>query len=242
MGYLSATRHPWACLLFVLPLLAVYEFGVVRLGGADPTAVRNGADVWLRWGLARYGVDQVWVPPAAVIAVLLVRSVAARHDRPADPLTTWFGMTLESVAFAVGLWAVARNFEPLMRAWGVPAGPAGADIRFHTPAAGQLVTYIGAGIYEEVLFRLGLFSVAYFLLRVVLLPRPVAVVVAAAGAAGAFAAAHHVGPNGEAMESVRFLFRFLAGVYFTFLYVARGFGIAVGAHAGYDILVGLDVG
>ena len=242
MSYLSATRHPWAGLLFVVPLLAVYEFGVIRLGGDDPTALRNGADVWLRWGLERYGIDQIWVPAAVVIAVLLVRSMAAWTERPADTLTTWFGMTLESVVFGIGLWAVARNFEPLMRAWGLPVDAPAASIQFHTPAAGQLVTYIGAGIYEEVLFRLGLFSIVYFLLRVVLIPRPVAMAVAAVGAAGAFAAAHHIGPNGEEMESVRFLFRVLAGLYFTFLYVARGFGIAVGAHAGYDILVGLDVG
>jgi hypothetical protein len=28
-------------------------------------------------------------------------------------------------------------------------------------------------------------------------------------------------------------------LYFAWLYQARGFGIAVGAHAGYDVLVGL---
>ena len=37
------------------------------------------------------------------------------------------------------------------------------------------------------------------------------------------------------------LFRTLAGLYFAWLYCVRGFGIAVGAHAGYDVLVGLFV-
>jgi hypothetical protein len=43
------------------------------------------------------------------------------------------------------------------------------------------------------------------------------------------------------MRADYFVFRSAAGLYFTFLFITRGFGIAVGAHAGYDILVGLNV-
>jgi hypothetical protein len=236
--YLAATRHPWACLLFVLPLLLGYEFGVLYLGGSDPSALRNGADAWLRWGLERYGLGQAWVAPAVVVAVLLVRSWANWPTRPQEPLATGFGMALESVLFAVGLWAVARNFEPLLDRVGLPA----ASVAFRTPAAGQVVTYVGAGIYEEVLFRLGLFSVACFLLRAVAVPTLPAVLLAGVGAALTFAAAHHLGPNGEEVVPAKFLFRSLAGLYFTALYVVRGFGVAVGAHAGYDVLVGVAVG
>ena len=39
-----------------------------------------------------------------------------------------------------------------------------------------------------------------------------------------------------------FVFRTVAGLYFTALFVARGFGVAVGAHIGYDVLVGVVVG
>ena len=55
----------------------------------------------------------------------------------------------------------------------------------------------------------------------------------------AFAAVHHLGPTGEAYQGFVFLFRTLAGLYFAVLYQARGFGIAVGTHACYDILVGV---
>jgi hypothetical protein len=147
-------------------------------------------------------------------------------------------MVLESLLLAVGLWAVARNFEPLMRQLGLPV----ASVSFRSPAAGQVITYIGAGVYEEVLFRLGLFSVSCFLLRMVSVPRLPAVLLAGVGAALTFAAAHHVGPAGEEMVPARFLFRTMAGLYFTALYVVRGFGVAVGAHAGYDVLVGVAVG
>ena len=56
-----------------------------------------------------------------------------------------------------------------------------------------------------------------------------------------FSTAHYIGPSGEHLEWNSFLFRFLAGVFFSILFVYHGFGIAAGAHAGYDILVGFFV-
>ena len=46
-AYFPATRHPWPCLLFVLPLLVAYEAGVLLLGGPHPETVRNGSAT--RW-------------------------------------------------------------------------------------------------------------------------------------------------------------------------------------------------
>ena len=54
-----------------------------------------------------------------------------------------------------------------------------------------------------------------------------------------FSAAHHVGPYGEQFHWFAFIFRFLAGVFFSVVYVYRGFGIAAGSHAAYDIMVGV---
>ena len=236
-SYFASTRNPWANLVFLAPLLVLYEGGVLVLGQDDPAALRNGADVWLRWGLARYGVAHAWAAPALVVVLLVVRTLLAGQERPPDLIAACFGMAVESVLFAVGLWAVAKNFDSLLKVWGVlPAGSIGP-----TPAAGQLVTYVGAGIYEEVLFRLGLFAVLWYLLKLVGVPGPAAMLAAAVAAALAFAAAHHVGPTGEAVAPARFLFRVTAGLYFTTLYVARGFGVAVGTHAGYDVLVGVSV-
>jgi membrane protease YdiL (CAAX protease family) len=52
-----------------------------------------------------------------------------------------------------------------------------------------------------------------------------------------FAAAHHIGAEGEPIVLRNFLFRTVAGAFFATLFVYRGFGIAAGTHALYDILV-----
>ena len=55
-----------------------------------------------------------------------------------------------------------------------------------------------------------------------------------------FAAAHHVGVHGEwPIHWFDFTFRVVAGMFFSFVFIYRGFGIAAGSHAAYDLLVGL---
>ena len=235
-SYLAATRHPWACFLFLLPLMAAYEGGLHWLGGDQAARLRNGADAWLRWALEVFGAGHVLVAPALVLGLLLLWSWWRWADRPEDPASAWFGMAFESVLFAFVLWQFSRNFGPIVDGLGIKL-----QLTFRTAPAGQILTFIGAGIYEEVLFRLGLFGGLVMLLRVVGIPWVVGVPFAACAAAAAFAAAHHVGPYGEPMRADYFVFRTVAGLYFTGLFVLRGFGIAVGAHAGYDVLVGVVV-
>lgn len=238
--YVRSTRHPFACLLFLLPLVAGYEAGVMWLGGDRPDALRNGADAWLRWGLDQYGFDKLWVAPLAVIGLFALWTLYRWRDRPESPFATGFGMIIESAAFAALLWAVSVNFRPILDRFGIELS-AGAGSLAESAQARMLVRYVGAGIYEEVIFRLGLFTSIYLLFRVALLPKFLAAGLAAAAGSLLFAAAHHIGSSGEPLVPLRFAFRTLAGLYFTLLYISRGFGIAVGAHAGYDVLVGVTV-
>src|SRR5260370_38644689 len=68
--YLRATRHPWPCLLFLLPLLAAYGAGVFYLSHGQPELLRNGADNWLRQGLALAGLRQHFWTPGRLLVVL----------------------------------------------------------------------------------------------------------------------------------------------------------------------------
>ena len=58
------------------------------------------------------------------------------------------GMVIESLVFAAGLFALSRALGPFVSdvASRLSAGAQGK-------ALGQIVTFVGAGIYEEVLFR-----------------------------------------------------------------------------------------
>jgi membrane protease YdiL (CAAX protease family) len=234
MSYLRATRHPWPCLLFVLPLVVAYEAGVAMLGGPHPENLRNGADNWLRVGLTRVGISWVWLPPAVLLALMVVWAWGRRQERPNEILAVLSGMVLESVAFAIGLWAVSRALGPMLEQFGVELAAGSTE-----PAVGQVITYLGAGIYEEALFRLILFSCLVHLLRLVEMNGLFSVVLAALASALLFSAAHHLGPYGQPYSNYLFLFRMIAGLYFALLFQVRGFGIAVGAHACYNLMVSI---
>jgi hypothetical protein len=235
--YLSATLHPWPCLVFILPLLAVYEGGVLWVSASEPDTLRNGADTWLRWALDSLGLRQLFWAPVILAAFLIAWSWLRRRDRPQDLLGIWIGMTVESALFALGLYGISRGLGPFMEHLGVKLQcPPQVE-----PAFEHAITYLGAGIYEEVLFRLLFFSGLAWILRFAAVGRPLAFLLAGLTSAMVFSSAHHLGPYGEPFNNFAFFFRTVAGLYFTVVFQVRGFGITVGAHAFYDVLVGIVI-
>jgi membrane protease YdiL (CAAX protease family) len=109
----------------------------------------------------------------------------------------------------------------------LPAGP-----------VARLVGFCGAGIYEEVMFRLIMLPPVVWLVGLIVsYHRAIAPAILLTSLL--FAAAHYAGVQGEPFDWFSFSFRFLAGTLFAILFVYRGFGIAAGTHALYDIMVGL---
>jgi membrane protease YdiL (CAAX protease family) len=219
-SYLQATHHPWSCFFFILPL-------------------RNGADGWLRWGLDQVGLARLdWVPPALIAFTFLACSIIRFGDRPNDVPGTVCGMGIESMLFALGLWGLGRTLVPLIDA-ALELGTFSQGQK--DSALAQVVTYVGAGIYEEVVFRLILLGGIRGLLSMFGLSRFVVVSAAMIASALIFAVAHHIGPYGEPFQRRLFLYRLLAGLYFALVYQTRGFGVSVGTHACYDVMVGITL-
>ncbi len=235
-AYWHQSRRPLASMAFILPLLALYEGGVLVLG---PSAVRNGADVWLRQLLDFVGLTSYFLLPVLTMALLLAWHHTTR-DRWRLSVGVLYGMLLESALLGFMLLLLAHMQGSLLQLVGMPLPSLSFGFRLKAAhLLGTLVGFFGAGIYEEVLFRL------------MLLP-PVAALIGLLGGSPkmriggavvltslAFAAAHYVGPYGDRLEWFSFIFRFLAGGFFALLFVYRGFGIAAGAHALYDIFVGV---
>lgn len=232
--YWSASRRPLACLVFLLPLLLMYEAGVLLLGAGESPALRNGADYWMRAGLRACGLNQTLLLPGLIVAVLLAWQFWGRHPWTISR-ETLAGMAAESLLFAFVLVVLGQVQDLMFQRWLLLAiGPAEARRVF-----AQMVSFVGAGVYEEVMFRLGLLPLLFALLRALALAPRWAGLTAIVLSSLVFSAAHHVGPAAEELTAFGFLFRALAGVFFAALFMTRGFGITVGTHAAYDMLVGL---
>lgn len=229
--YWVLARRPLNCLCFLLPLLVVYEVGVLWLGGDQSESLRNGADCWIRGALQSVGVSHVWLVPVAVTSSLLVWQAASGKPWRVSP-ETWMGMLAESFLFAFLLVIIGQLQGLAFKHW----EPVPADV---TATVSRGISFLGAGIYEEVLFRLCLLPACYGVWRLLMLPHTPAAGLAILVSSLLFAAAHYVGPAGEPFTAFTFTFRAIAGLFFAILFVLRGFGIAAGCHATYDLLVGI---
>jgi hypothetical protein len=145
-------------------------------------------------------------------------------------------MLAESLLLAIGLIALGRLHQLV---FDLQASVDEQVLSLMTPETVRAVTYVGAGVYEEVLFRLCLIPVACLALRMLEFPPRLAALMAALMTSFLFAIAHHVGPAADAFSLFSFTFRAAAGLFFAAVFLLRGFGITVGCHAAYDLLVGV---
>jgi len=224
--YWSISRTPLTSLVFTMPLVLAYEGGVLVMGRGSP---RNGADVWLRQLLDAAGFGAYFLLPTLTVLGLLAWH-HVEHDRWRFRPAILAGMAVESVFWAAVLVGLARLQG---RWWPLAAAVDGEGL------LGRFVAFCGAGLYEEVLFRLLLLPALAWLLSQLGFSRPAAACWGVVASSLLFSLAHYVGPLGDVFTLYSFTFRFLAGLFFAILFVARGFGIAAGSHAVYDILVGL---
>jgi hypothetical protein len=237
-SYWAATRRPFPSLLLIAPLIVAYESGVLWLGGATAAELRTGADTWMRHALVRVGLTDHWILPLGLLLILMSWQLLCFHGWRFSPAIL-AGMVVESIVWAVTLIGISRLIDigfSYLEHGSLPVLATGAEAA--EPSIRSLVGYLGAGVYEETLFRLILVPVLFRALRLLQAPQVLASALAVTGSALLFALAHHAGTPAEAFSWFAFIFRWMAGVFFAWVFVIRGFGIAVGTHTGYDILVG----
>lgn len=234
--YFDDAARPLTSLAYVIPILAIYELGVLWLG---PLAMRNGADVWLRRLLDQIGFGQYFLLPLLTCGLLLGWHHVRRERWGLSP-DTMGKMLTETTAFALGLMALGYVQMTLATRFSLPLANASAATATTGGGTTLIVGYMGAGVYEEVLFRLLVIPAVARLLQYVGEPKSVSLVGAATVSSLLFAAAHYqvFTGVGEPFDVATFSFRFVAGIVFAAIFIFRGFGIAAGAHTLYDILVG----
>ncbi len=235
--YWRSSRSHRYSLLFALPLLLAYEALASIVPGHATGGIRNGADVLLTSAFVtiagRYGPLLFIVVLAGIGTWLVVRDLRAngRTLRPAI-----FGaMLAESVALAILFGVVVGTVTAqLLGVLPTLALSPVSDLSWLE----RLTVSLGAGLYEELFFRVLLVSALAAGAKLLFGWRQNAAAVAAT-IVGAliFAAFHYIGPYRDALELQSFVFRTVGGLFFSALYLARGFGIVAWTHALYDVFL-----
>ncbi len=223
-------RNLLTSLILVFPLLLIYQIGVLftlpMLNGADFLTTLLFRTFHLTTGQYVGFIAAVWV--LFLLALVFLRKRQAFNGRVVIPVL------LESSIYALSMGSIivllmtnVLGISPRLAA-GLPGEG------FLT----RLVMSLGAGVYEETVFRLGLLGGTVAVLeRLAGWRRWFALLVAFGISSIAFSAVHHLPPYGDPLSLGIFTFRVLAGVCFGLLFWFRGFAVAVYTHALYDIYV-----
>lgn len=217
-------------LILIAPLYLAYEVGVMF------STTMNGAD-FVTYALfgAVGGSRRNFLLLHLVLAVLLLVLVVRMRRRGQLSAASLAPLCAESAAWALLLGTVMVLV--VQRLFGLVAVMAAGDPLVLGDAGQAVVISLGAGVHEELVFRLALMGGGAALLRKLGARAPVAAGLALAASALLFAAAHHLGPHGEPFEVPVFTFRALAGAAFGLIFWYRSLAHAVYTHAFYDLYV-----
>jgi membrane protease YdiL (CAAX protease family) len=220
-GYFAWSRDPAVGLFAVLPLWLLYEGLRLSLTPEE----RNGAEQMIVLALGMLGGAGL-MALRAVFAVCVLAAAVSLMRRRVPWMRVAAVAILESAVYGLLLGPLAGALAaPVQRAL----------------AAGHLsqvmVGSLGAGLFEELVFRLVLMTALVWLgVRVAQgfsLPRQVGAGAAVVLSAVVFSAFHHF--CGEPFTQAAFLFRTAAGLLLGILMWFRGFGVCVYTHAAYDV-------
>ena len=227
-NYWRYSRSAYYSAVAALPLLVIYEILIV-LSQSRYWGIRNAADVWIRTFLMAFDLQAQHLTFVLIGISLALIPIAKSRARGIKLKANYFAlMFAECLAFSLVLGLMLQS---ILRLGGLSSGGPGSGLMQN------LALSVGAGLFEEIIFRVILLNLLYLLLSTLLRKKVVAAVVSVLLASFLFSLSHYVGTMADTWQLYSFIFRWGAGLLFTLLYFIRGFAITAYTHALYDIWV-----
>jgi len=230
-NYHVKTRGILYSYIICVPLLLLYEI-LIRISQPQADAlIRISVDAWFKTIFQLLGTNAI---SATFLAAAIIGGIITyiRRNELSSLKKYYFGyMLLESALYALLIGTLIGFFlDSILNMQ--------AESPLHQLTKLQLIALsLGAGLYEELFFRVILVSLLLLLFNKIFKSNLTAYIIAAVLAALIFSTVHYIGEFGDVFTLNSFLFRFLFGLALNLLYVTRGFGIAAWTHAIYDLLV-----
>ncbi len=202
-----------ASLVLIFPVLLAYEIGVLFAGNVA------GADVVTRAMYVALGSRTLYMLVHAAIALLFLLWVRRGNRWGSLRMDVALPVVLEAAIYAFTLGAAIQLVLHHV---------------LHLSLDGNsAISALGAGVHEELVFRLGILCAIVSMLRERRGAFPIALIISSL----LFAGAHHLGPRGEPFTAHAFAFRALAGAAFGAIFWYRSLAHAVYAHVLYDLVI-----
>ena len=222
--YFSQSKSPFYSFIITLPLFIIYELGIFFFFNSEISYVKNGADVLIEKFISSIGLDAYYIGTSIFFLVFLYVAYKQRSTYNTYKINgKYFSFIfLESIFYALFLVFIMKNIY-LMQG-------------LTSNTIFNFILSIGAGIYEELIFRvLMIFIISKTLSFIFKLKGLVVISLSIIISSILFSAFHFLGNELYTLDA--FLIRSLAGIYLSLIYLIRGFGIVALTHAFYDLFV-----
>ena len=231
--YWDRSRQPLEVLVFLLPFIVTYELCLLSVLRAGDATITNRAHEGILQFFGIFGTKMLGLslPGVAVVVVLLVwQSLTRTPWRLHWP--TVLVMFVESALLTIPLLVLSRVIQQ-----GLPLAADGGQLLEGLGSTGRVAVAIGAGLYEELVFRMMLIAIVHVVLvDFCRMASGWGYAIAVAISAILFTLYHPAVFESGALEPSRAVFFLLAGALFGTIFVVRGFGIVVAVHVFYDIV------
>jgi hypothetical protein len=227
--YFSASRNLFYSLVLISPMLFLYELLVFINNFEANYQIRNGADAMIRQVFSIFGPNSQLLYGLTLFVIFCSIAYKYRQLLLKGEINIRFLilMIVESFIWCAGLLIIMKGINTLFL-----ANPITLNL------LEQFYLSIGAGIWEELIFRLGLISIFTYIIRTVFrYGKSFSLILSLFFSGVIFSLFHYVGIYGDIFAWQTFILRTFAGVFLGAVFLFRGLGISVYTHILYDMVL-----
>ena len=229
-NYFSLSKNDFYSIIVIAPLIILYQILGFFNNYHSNLIVKNSADVFIKYFFQYLSVEYasfIYLACFIAIAIFIIFNNKKLFISSEIKLSFLFGMILESLLHSLSLLVVMSLIYKLL--------PLGLFL-FNNEVMEGIYLSIGAGIWEELLFRYVLiFSLLFIFSKIMYDLSMISYIIIIAFSSALFSYYHFIGMPSELISFSIFIYRFIAGTILSVIFIFRGLGIAVYTHTFYDL-------
>ncbi len=228
MKYFSYTKNNTVSLMFIFPFFLMYEILAYFLFDNSDYVIRNSADIIFR-DIFEIISNNTLITYNGLLLILIFLFIFynLKNKSPEFTLSYIFFMFIEGVFFGLLLLFILNGFSVFNYS---------QQNYFFIDYSFMFYSCLGAGIWEEILFRYLLLSSLINIFKKII-DKYSSIILSIFISALLFSMFHYIGSLGDVFNIYTFIVRFVGGIYLSIIYLYRGLGISMISHIIYDFIL-----
>ena len=228
MKYFNYSKSIITSFLFIFPLFIFYELIAFFKFSNSEFVIRNTADIIFR-DIIRYFTDHLLLVQFLLIVLFFTYCIYTSSEKKLYKFKIKYMplMFIEGFLYGFILVFILNGLDVFTK----------ISFLFYEDYILSFYLCLGAGIWEEILFRFILLNFLLYIFSFILSNNLILLVLSILFSSIVFSLFHYIGSFGELFTFYSFVIRVLGGVYLSIIYYYRGLGIAMFTHFIYDFIL-----